>query len=234
MAFTAVSMEPWPEIIMTCVVGTNSFTRRKASSPSISGIQMSRIMRSGGSVPYIFNASIPLAATDTSYPSSSRMLRRDVRIASSSSTTRIDADITPFSLPHALHRTILHRQIERKDGSLRMVVPHMDLSFVICDNPADDRQPQPGSRLLTSKIRHKQPFLILRRNAGPFVRHGADYATAFRIILRPDPQPPFLIHRLNRVVEEIDEHTPQLFPVEIDGRQILVQVHNQFNIFLGF
>src|SRR6185437_2830366 len=172
MAFTAVSMDPCPEIIMTCVMGTNSFTRRKVSNPSISGIQMSRIMRSGGSVPYIFSASSPLAAIDTSYPSSSRMLRKDVRIASSSSTTRIDADITPFSLPPTHHRFTLHRQIERKDGSLRVVVPHMDLSLVICDNPADNRQPQPGSRLLSGKIRHKQPFLILRSDAGPLIRHG--------------------------------------------------------------
>ena len=66
IALTAVSIDPCPDIIMTCAVGTNSFTRFSVSNPSISGIQMSSSMRSGGSVVYIFNASIPFLATDTS------------------------------------------------------------------------------------------------------------------------------------------------------------------------
>ena len=87
MVFTAVSMVPWPEIIITGTRGFFSFMTWRTATPSIPGSQMSKRTRSTACLEKNSRASSPVAASATLYPSSSRTPLRDSLMVSSSSTT---------------------------------------------------------------------------------------------------------------------------------------------------
>ena len=68
-ASTAALTVPWPERITTGGDGSSALRRLRTSRPSIWGILMSRMTRSGASWAAIFKPAGPLAARKTSYPS---------------------------------------------------------------------------------------------------------------------------------------------------------------------
>src|SRR4051794_29911062 len=109
----------------------SSLSARATSSPSIPGILMSRMARSGRSVRASLTASSPRPVSPTiSYPSSSRVSRRSRRMMASSSaiSTRVGNDVSfpaaPFNHPKVGRRSagdepveqLVAASLERGDG----------------------------------------------------------------------------------------------------------------------
>src|SRR6267143_2842335 len=97
MAATAVGISPCPEIIRTGVCASLARIAASASRPSMPGILMSSRTASGVSRRVVSIPAGPEAASTHSYPSYSRTIRSDLRIASSSSMTRTLCFIGPDS-----------------------------------------------------------------------------------------------------------------------------------------
>ena len=74
--------------------------------------------------------------------------------------------------------------------------------------------------------------MIFRRDAWAFVRNSNHRASAFGVVSRADPQSPPLVHGLDSIVKQIDEHPPQLFAIKVDGRQRVIQLDDELDIFL--
>src|SRR5689334_20159313 len=162
VARTAVSMVPWPEIMMTSGAFSSSRTFSSVSSPSIPGNQMSsRIM----SKDFFFRSSrqaSPLAAADVLYPSSSRMPCSDSRIADSSST------MSTLSIGDARRcgrRTCGQRQFDHEPRAHRMVFFNPNRAVMVFDNPADNRKPQASAPLLRGEVWQEQTLLHLLRDS---------------------------------------------------------------------
>src|SRR4051794_301544 len=97
----------------------SSLSARATSSPSIPGILMSRMARSGRSVRASLTASSPRPVSPTiSYPSSSRVSRKSRRMMASSSaiSTRVGNDVSfpalPFNHPDVVGRSAGHQPVE--------------------------------------------------------------------------------------------------------------------------
>ena len=92
VASTAVSIVPWPLIMITGIVSSavepHSFS---SVMPSTSGIQMSRRTRSGRMRSRQARACAAFSASSIVWPSSARISDSSARIPSSSSTTRMVA-----------------------------------------------------------------------------------------------------------------------------------------------
>ena len=65
VAFTAVSIVPWPEIMTTIASGRRRLTSASVSRPSMRSIQTSRKVRSGASSVTSRSASAPLPTAVT-------------------------------------------------------------------------------------------------------------------------------------------------------------------------
>ena len=92
VASTAVSMVPWPLIMITGIVSRPEAPHSLSSvMPSTSGIQMSSSTRSGRMRSRTARAWAAFSASSTVWPSSDRMSDNRPRMPSSSSTTRIVA-----------------------------------------------------------------------------------------------------------------------------------------------
>src|SRR5260221_2904063 len=85
-----------------CDVAGSALSRRHTSKPSISGIMTSSSTRSGSSAAQITSAAAPLAAVKTSKYSLASLARRSLTLMSTSSTTRMRADIDDVSAQEAL------------------------------------------------------------------------------------------------------------------------------------
>ena len=92
VASTAVSMVPWPDIMITgmvsCPLVAHSF---RSVIPSASGIQMSSSTRSGRPRAREARAAVAFSASCTEWPSLERISDRSSRMPTSSSTIRICA-----------------------------------------------------------------------------------------------------------------------------------------------
>src|SRR5260221_94797 len=85
-----------------CDVAGSALSRRHTSKPSISGIMTSSSTRSGRSAAQIASAAAPLAAVKTSKYSLASLAPRSLTLMSTSSTTRMRADIDAASAEEAL------------------------------------------------------------------------------------------------------------------------------------
>ncbi len=97
VALTAVSMVPWPVMMITWMWGLYFLISLRVSIPSSPGIQMSSKTRSGESESMTFKASCPLIAVETLYPSSDSNPLKDWTIDGSSSTIKTDGNISSSS-----------------------------------------------------------------------------------------------------------------------------------------
>src|SRR5579864_9282326 len=176
-------------------------SRRSVSSPSISGINTSRITKSGFAPPPIASSpSVPLATAVTPNPSTSRSVWRYFRILGSSSIIRI------FSLSAAIStwtfepsriaiNLYFHWQQKLERASATGFAVHPDLAVMRLNQPFRDRQPQShtGRRRIDAHKILKNLLMKLRRNPYPGVRHGNQHAIRLGTLARA----PFLC-RSNR------------------------------------
>src|SRR5260221_6006520 len=84
-----------------CEVAGSALSRRHTSKPSISGIMTSSSTRSGSSAAQIASAAAPFAAVKTSKYSLASLAPRSLTLMSTSSTTRMRADIDAASAQEA-------------------------------------------------------------------------------------------------------------------------------------
>src|SRR5262245_5677960 len=107
-------------------------------------------------------------------------------MASSSSTTNIEADIRLRSAS-AIHRHNIvipsHRQLKRKQRAARVIVARRNLSLVVGDDAPDDGEPQSGAGLLPRKIWNEQLVLVLSSNPRPLVRDAHHRPPSLCIIM---------------------------------------------------
>src|SRR5260221_861762 len=85
-----------------CDVAGSALSRRHTSKPSISGIMTSSSTRSGSSAAQIASAAAPFAVVKTSKYSLASLAPRSLTLMSTSSTTRMRADIDAASAQEAL------------------------------------------------------------------------------------------------------------------------------------
>src|SRR6266853_2945215 len=173
----------------TCI---NSFS---VSRPFISGINTSRIMKSGRSPALTFaRASLPELTVSTSNPSTSSKVCRYLRILGSSSTTRIFS-FTAIRFSLSIRKTLrvlalIHWQQKRKLTSRLRLARYPYLSAMCLDEPFCDRQPQTHPRRIpvhAHKI-FKYLLMMLGRDTGPRIRHAYFHTVRAR---QPEPAPFF-------------------------------------------
>src|SRR6202020_213298 len=141
------------ESMMTLRLRSICINCRSVSSPSISGISTSRMMKSGRSpVPILSSASLPLVTVSTPKPSTSSRVCRYLRILGSSSTTRIfslSAMFIPSWTRFASYVYALlgvDRQQKRKGAATSNHAIHPDLAPMRLNQALGDRQAQSHSR----------------------------------------------------------------------------------------
>ena len=93
-----------------------------------------------------------------------------------------------------------------------------------------DCQPQACAAPFAGKIRHEQLVLLLRLDPHAFVGHAHNDPMPFEIILRAHPETALLVHRLDGVVEQVDQHAVHLCSVEVQRRQRLIQLDHELDI----
>src|SRR5713101_5801296 len=173
----------------TCI---NSFS---VSRPFISGINTSRMMKSGRSPLFTFSsASFPELTVSTSNPSTSSKVCKYFRMLGSSSTTRIFS-FTAIDFPFRSEKTfgalaLIHWQQKRKPTSCLRLARYPDLSAMCLNEPFRDRQPQTHSRRISVhayKI-FKYLLMMLGRDTRPRIRHAYFHAVWAR---QPEPAPFF-------------------------------------------
>src|SRR5258708_4944844 len=173
----------------TCI---NSFS---VSSPFISGINTSRMMKSGRSPLFTFSsASFPELTVSTSNPSTSSKVCKYFRMLGSSSTTRIFS-FTAIRFSLSIRKTfgalaLIHRQQKRKLAARLRLARYPYLSAMCLDEPFRDCQPQTHSRRIpihAHKI-FKYLLMMLGRDTGPRIRHAYFHTVRAR---QPEPAPFF-------------------------------------------
>src|SRR5258708_30609826 len=155
-----------PEITMTSGALSSSRMLSSVCSPSMPGSQMSSKRTSKLFLPSNSRQASPLAASETLYPSSSSTPRRDSRMADSSSTIRA---LGIGGGRGGRHPVSGDRQLDNEPRSHRLVFFDANVSVVILDDSAYDRQGQTGSTRLGREIGQEQTLLGLAGNAGPAV-----------------------------------------------------------------
>src|SRR5438270_8411901 len=134
VARTAVSMVPWPEIMMTSGGLSNSRILSRVSRPSTPGSQISSSTTSKAVLRSSSRHASPLPTEEAAYPSSARMPDRESRFPASSSTMRmrcmLDGGRCGCGLGH-------YRELNDEPCADRMILLHADRAVVTFHDPAD-------------------------------------------------------------------------------------------------
>src|SRR5205814_421492 len=159
VARTAVSMVPWPEIMMTSGAFSLSTIFSRVSNPSIPGSQTSSSTTSKRRLRRTSRHASPLSATEVLYPSSSSTPRSDCRILDSSSTMRMLCMLDD-SRRDKVFRS--HRQLNHKFRSHWPVFLYSNRTAMVFDDAVHDGQAQSRPSLLGGKVRQKEPPIRTR------------------------------------------------------------------------
>src|SRR5213596_2058688 len=182
MASTTVPTSFEHDSMITLRLRSNSINSFNVSMPFISGINTSRIMKSGRSPLFtLASASFPELTASTSNPSTSSNVCKYFRMLGSSSTTRIFSfTAIDFSLSINKLRVsaLIHRQQKCKSASCPRLALHPYLPAMRLDEPLRNSQPQTHSRSVpvhANKIL-KNFLVMLRRDPWPRIRHAYFHA----------------------------------------------------------
>src|SRR5579859_4950193 len=180
MASTTVPTSFEQLSMITLRLRSSCINSLSVSSPLSSGINTSKIMKSGRSPPFTLAiASRPELTASTSKPSTSSSVCKYFRMLGSSSTTRIFSfapiDFLP-ELPISNRMeflALIHRQQERKPASRNWFAFHPDLASVGLDEPLSNRQPQAHAcRVAVYPHKIFEDFLVMfRGNSRATVGH---------------------------------------------------------------
>src|SRR5436190_4929332 len=162
VARTAVSIVPWPEIMMTSGAFSLSRIFSRVSSPSIPGSQTSSSTTSKRRLRRTSRQASPLSATEVLYPSSSSTPRSDCRILDSSSTMRMLCMLDD-SRRDKVFRS--HRQLNHKFRSHWPVFLYPNRTAMVFDDAVHDGQAQSRPSFLGGKVRQEEPFFQFLRNS---------------------------------------------------------------------
>src|SRR5437899_3217589 len=155
------------------------------------------------------SASSPLAAVSTWYPSLASSPFSASSIAFSSSTTRMRPCI---SAPRR------HRQRDLELGPAADLARHLDRALVRLDDLLRDRHAEPGAVLLGGEERVEDAVELLGRDARAVVAQ-ADGGEPVAVLQEEVDAPAFRdgCERVDRVVEDVGEHLPELLGVGLNG-----------------
>ncbi len=87
------------------------------------------------------------------------------------------------------------------------------------DDTSHDRESEATSPLLRRVVRQKQLVSLGRRNAWTIVGDDDAHEVVGGVVLRFDLDDAALLHRLDRVVDQVDDDAPDLFRIDRDLRQ---------------
>src|SRR5262245_36588715 len=124
----------------------------------------------------------------------------------------------------------LYWQFKREHRPVRLIMTRLDVSFMIRNDSADNGKPEPRAAFLPREVRYEEFILVLRSNARAFIGHAYNGASSLRIVIGRQPHTSFVIHRLDRIVQQIHQHPLQLFPIKIQQWEIFIQVDQQFDL----
>src|SRR5579862_5464603 len=169
VARTAVSMVPWPEIIMTSGAFSLSRIFPSVSRPSIPGSHTSSSTTSNACLPSSSNAASPLSASAVSSPSSSKRSLSDWRIVGSSSTMRI---LCMLVYGRRSNRFGDDWQLNYKSSADRLIFLHTNRSVMIFDNTVHNRKSQAGAAFLGREVGQEQTFFQLASHSVAGISDG--------------------------------------------------------------
>src|SRR5258707_11279390 len=158
VARTAVSMVPWPEIMITSGALSISRIFCRVSSPSMPGNHTSNSTTSNGRLRSISRQPSPSSAATALKPSSSSTPCSDSRILDWSSTIRMLCMLSDWRNGDGFRR---QRQFHDKPGPYRLVLFYSNRTVVILDDSAHDRESQSCAAFFGGKIRHEEPLFQL-------------------------------------------------------------------------
>src|SRR5438105_11937635 len=172
VARTAVSMVPWPEMMMTSGASSMSRIRCSTSRPSMPGNHISSSTTSKGRFFVVSSALSPESADEVLYPSSCKTPCKDSRMLDSSSTMRMLC-IELCGVCFALGALGFggDRQLNYKARSHRRVFFNPHRTAMLLDDTSDDGKPQSSAAFLSGKVREKKFFLQLLAHSRPSIRH---------------------------------------------------------------
>src|SRR5258705_5603016 len=168
VARTAVSMVPWPEIMMTSGGLSRARIFCRVSSPSMPGSHTSSRTTSKVCFSKRSRQASPLSASPVLKPSSSSTPRRESRMPDSSSTMRMLCMLGSG----CGGRFGSEREFHDKPGANWLIFFHSDGALMVFDNAAYDRQAQTCAALLGGEIGQKEFFLQLLCNTVTRVGNG--------------------------------------------------------------
>ena len=85
---------------------------------------------------------------------------------------------------------------------------------MVADNVTDDGKAQSGTMLLCGEIRFEEPGFVFRWNPLTVIGHFDRHDLVVSVAGQMDIHAPFLFDGVDGVVEKIDHHSFQLFPVD--------------------
>src|SRR6266436_7448845 len=183
--------------MITFSVRSSCISSFSVSMPFISGINTSRMTKSGRWPPLIcLIASRPLLSVSTSNPSTSSSVCKYFRMLGSSSTTRTFSftaiSVFPLKSKIRLPLSLIHRQQEREPAPRLRLALHPNLSAMCLDEPLGDRQPQAHSRSVPVHAHEifKNLLMVFCCDAWARVHYAHFHAVRTR-----QPEPPPLFHR---------------------------------------
>ena len=88
------------------------------------------------------------------------------------------------------------------------------------DDAAHDRQTKATSAPLRRIVRKEELLAFDRRDPRAIVGDDDTYEAVGAVELRFDDDLASAVHRFDRIVDEVDDHAPQLFDVEPDERDV--------------
>src|SRR6185436_7268017 len=111
------------------------------------------------------------------------------------------------------------REFNGEAGASRGVVGDSDAAAMLSDDAADDGQAQTAAALFRRVVRQKELLALSGRNTWTVVRHDHPHDAVGPVVLGLDINRTAAIHRLDRIVHEIDDDASYLFLIDADLRQ---------------
>src|SRR5206468_1359939 len=109
---------------------------------------------------------------------------------------------------------------------VRRVVADLDASAVLRDDATHDRKPQTAAAPLRRVVRQEQLLALGWRNARAVVGDDHAHQAVGFVALRLHHDPPAALHRLDRIVDQVDDDAADLLGVESHerdaGRELLL------------
>src|SRR5207302_5292134 len=127
-----------------------------------------------------------------------------------------------FTIHNSSFLITCDRQLDNELAARRTVLLGPDRAVVFGDDAAGDGESQAGAAVFGGEVRKEEPFLGVRRDAGPAVGHDDLNYVAARVERGADPDlfGRGMFEGLGGVIDQVHERAFHLLGVDLDQGQV--------------